>query len=1346
MFFRSITDLRGRMVPEVVNTLSKSVADEREVLTVDVKKQVEWIEKELSSMQGLLEHLQQQRYNNQEQALNDWEEKLNTIARDAKDLIETFRMKTVNMRRWGFLYWKDKYKVRKEVLQIRARLIDISQTGINLNTGDVRIPVETTPPGEDASSSAISGVVVTAIQKLDHILSQTQVTGDEVIEMVEQVKGELSYLQNIGYNLKLINERENLWLKEVKKVCNDTERIAQNFIVTKERWSKIDKLEKLLFRGNNYASEEEFKKKMTYIRTQIGDAFRRNLTYEVGEQLDKHTTPITTPLPELSPESLLRSVLFSNVVFPMELLVKLWWYVDKNLESVQRDLDLMLAFLRDTAAESEQGLNLNERQRVWLCQLKLMAQNAHSLVDAYAKAGFLWGFVRRFQYAKGINYMLKEILSISQKKNIYGVANILGTQQELARATTSSPSIQENLVEPRPVPATASYLHLTGLKGKVQSMREEVELMDALAWDVQNMGGELDRRSRIWVDQMKGIATEARSIIDEYDTKLKHKSLVPMIFDKNLTWHFLHDKIDNIRKKIDDTWRRRKTYDLVHIQSRAVSSATVQILHGRTQPRVFVAAEKESCILGFDEDAQVLIAQLLSGEKRHCITWIVGIGGTGKTTLANMIWEDKAVVDHFDCQIWVSVPSTSSSNSNYTAQQLLEEIAKESAKQTEGTLSSDLVLEALAHKRYLIVVDGIEETNSEVYLLNTVKEAIPDMLTSSRLLLTTRNTNVAQHTAGTITFVHPLQLLDDESSWLLFRRHLKMDTIPRELETVGKKFVAKCGGLPSQIVKMSDLLSHEEDTTRTREEWLCVFKQIQDQIQSWSEAPINTDLPLYLRRCLSYFILFPDEFEIPVRRLVILWVAENLAHHSEEDDVPPELVAERYLTELIDRNMVQVAARKRNGKVKTCRLPNALRQLWLTDSGSLQGRRTTTDMNADPRNSIIHRVADHLNSEDVWHDHIHGNTSLKSSSLGTYYKDVLSFMSFDSQEGSKPGQQIGNFLKGCISSDCFLLLRVLDLERVYKPKLPKRIARLTRLRYLGLRWTYLESLPSSISNLLKLQTLDLKHTYIHTLPTSIWKMELRHLFLSETYRTRFPPQPKDNSLSDLQTLSGLFVDEETSVQGGLDNLVNIKKLGLACQSMSLQEGAMKKQLEAVADWITKLEHLQSLRLKSRDEQGKPWVLHLNSFVNHTNLTDIYLLGSLNSSNVLSQFPLSLIELTLSHSKLKEDPMTPLKDFPNLQTLCLLAESYVGTTMVCESQSFPQLRVLKLWVLEQLDEWIIEPGALPCLRQLEVRSCPRLKMLPDGLKHVNTLLELKLTNMPKEINAGMHNIPPNCQIV
>ncbi|RDX63427.1 Disease resistance protein RPP8, partial [Mucuna pruriens] len=446
--------------------------------------------------------------------------------------------------------------------------------------------------------------------------------------------------------------------------------------------------------------------------------------------------------------------------------------------------------------------------------------------------------------------------------------------------------------------------------------------------------------------------------------------------------------------------------------------------------------------------------------------------------------------------------------------------------------------------------------------------------------------------------------------------------------------------------------------------------------------------------------------------------------------------------------MLQIAKRKPNGKVKTYRFPNGMREALLltkaNESRIYQVRTSTLLKTVHPRILSITRVADRLDEKDIWHKHIHGQDY---TSLRTYYLGVLSFLSFDTREGSKPGQDISNFLNLCISSNCLLLLRVLDLEGVYKPKLPKNIARLTRLRYLGLRWTYLESLPSSISTLLKLQTLDLKHTYIHTLTSSIWNMQLRHLFLSETHPTRntFPPEPLGigigSSLSDLQTLWGLFVDQETLVKGGLDKLVNIRKLGIACQSKSLQQEAMESQLNAVADWIAKLEYLQSLKLKSRDEAGRAWNIRLKSLKNHINLTDLYLLGCLSGSSILSQFPPSLVELTLSHSKLEEDPMQILKDLPNLQSLSLLAESYVGKILVCNSESFPQLNVLKVWKLKQLEKWNIEVEALPSLRQLEIRSCPNMKKLPDGLRHVYSLLELKLANMPTEINTYKHNIPP-----
>ncbi|CAI8593698.1 unnamed protein product [Vicia faba] len=533
--------------------------------------------------------------------------------------------------------------------------------------------------------------------------------------------------------------------------------------------------------------------------------------------------------------------------------------------------------------------------------------------------------------------------------------------------------------------ASSSYQPVMGLKMKVQLIRGEKELMDALLLDANGMG-ELDGRSRIWVEQLRGISLEAQFVLNKYDAKLNHKPILIYIC-KYWTRHVVSKKIDGIRNKIEDASRRRKAYGLVQIQSRVVSK--IQKLRARMQP--YLAAKKSS-VVGFDDDTQVLMTELLSYEKCRCITWIVGVGGTGKTTLANLMFEDNIVVAHFQRRVWVSLPS------NCTTNQFVAKIGKETAKKItveEENMPTDYVLTTLAHSKYLIVVDGLKET-SKVYL-DTLNRVIPDMLTGSRVLFTTRNATVAKHAA--------------------------------ELIKVGKEIVMKCGGLPSQILKISDFLSHKDVT---HEEWLSVLggQQLnENQIQCWSETldTINTNLPYYLRRCLFYFVLFPAEFGIPVRRLVVLWVAESLIHQAEDDEVPPELVAERYLTELIDRSMVQVAKRKRNGKVKTCRLPSALR--------------------ADPKRFIIRRVADHLDKNDIWNDHIHGDNA-DSTSFQSYYKDVLSFHSFDSQEGIKPGKQVGNFLKGCISSDCFLLLLVLDLERVYKPNLPKRISRLTRLSYM----------------------------------------------------------------------------------------------------------------------------------------------------------------------------------------------------------------------------------------------------------------------------------------------------------
>nr|POE45919.1 putative disease resistance protein [Quercus suber] len=310
-----------------------------------------------------------------------------------------------------------------------------------------------------------------------------------------------------------------------------------------------------------------------------------------------------------------------------------------------------------------------------------------------------------------------------------------------------------------------------------------------------------------------------------------------------------------------------------------------------------------------------------------------------------------------------------------------------------------------------------------------------------------------------------------------------------------------------------------------------------------------------------------------------------------------------------------------------------------------------------------------------------------------------------------------------------LMLLVLDLEPVFGPQLPKNIEKLVDLRYLVLRWTYLETIPSSIGKLRSLQILDAKHTYVRTLPSSIWKLrKLQHLYLSQSHRSKFVCQQSGSSLKNLQTLWGLFRDDDSDVKNGLNKLLGLRKLALAF------ELNFPKQ-KALAEWVAKLKKLEYLRLRSVDQMGEPQDLYLEPLIGLENLCRLYLFGSLEKLSIMPEFPQSLSDLTLSSSRLQSDPMPNLEKLPNLRLLCFYSDSYMGKHMVCRSGGFPQLLVLKCWKLGESEEWDVQEQAMKNLRELELRSCKNLKV-PSGIRYLNTLRELKLTNMPDKFTTAI----------
>jgi hypothetical protein len=535
-----------------------------------------------------------------------------------------------------------------------------------------------------------------------------------------------------------------------------------------------------------------------------------------------------------------------------------------------------------------------------------------------------------------------------------------------------------------------------------------------------------------------------------------------------------------------------------------------------------------------------------------------------------------------------------------------------------------------------------------------------------------------------------------------------------EKSKLKKKIIRRCKGLPLAIAVLGGFLSTK---SASYEEWLKVLEHPSwhlagNKVQFSQVLALSyNDLPFHLRPCLLYFGLFPKGYEIPVRRLQRLWLAEGFVKQSPA--MTPEDMVERYVEELLSRQMIQITKRRKDGRAKRCCMRGELHDIILSkvkDIGFFHIHGNTSDHETDASSKpAVRRFAEHV--------HIKEYPCTESLNI----QHLRSYLSFNIQRRDTPAKEIGNFLHEVIRQRGFGLLRVLDLEGVYKPKLPENLGKLYHLRYLGLRWTFLDTLPRSVGKLPYLETLDVKHTYMSSLPKSIWKMKhLRHLCLNEIHLD-MSVQKHHHSLTQLQTLWGLFVDKRSPVKNGLNGIINLRKLGLTYYLDSAQE---------LNEWIARLASLQSLRLRSKDGNGQPSKLELKPLSSLENLTDLYLLGNLQKLPERYEFPPRLTVLTLSVSKLEKDPMPILAQLPSLSILRLLANSYTGKEMECPSEGFIALRILKLWMLEKLEKWTVEEGAMQNLRDLEIRSCHKLKELPDKLLNLSNIQEIILTDMPE----------------
>ncbi|XP_050285228.1 probable disease resistance protein RF45 [Quercus robur] len=819
---------------------------------------------------------------------------------------------------------------------------------------------------------------------------------------------------------------------------------------------------------------------------------------------------------------------------------------------------------------------------------------------------------------------------------------------------------------------------------------DQLEMISTGLRDAEKIPNDLDINNLSWIEFLK-VLQDLEDSTDNFtgEIELQRRNISLKIISPLICLRPQQDRTGLISEKLNlfTTSAKKVFTELENLGP--TTGTTSSPLHPIQTRNLDYPVPDDSDFVGLNDKVDEVV-KLLCDEETHAIA-VTGKTGSGKTFLTKTVYNATEVKRHFDGRAWVNFSEDFESREFLI--DILTQLTWDWEFLDENLSYEELKLKLLnfsSNKRCLIVVDDfptLEYFNRLFDVCGLSSKGIWLMLIGFM-----QDEELALLEVGAC-FCHliRLQSLTDEESWTLFCKKARI--AEEEATDLKENILRKCGGSPREILIMEGLLS---TTKRPR--------VIELKIQKGILNLCYHDLSSQMKVCFLYFGLFPRAFEIPVRRLFHLWVAEGLVI-----TLPAEKnmdVAEECLKLLIRRNLIEVTKVRLDGSPKTCRMPTTIWDVFSATAVALGYSHVRNDMNLPMSN--IRRVTDY------------------TTGIYPHYYDYMQYLRSYVSFNSRTLESFSKFHDALVNSRGFGLLVVLDLENVHKPAmLSVTLGKLLHLKHLGLRRTFLDSLPRSVGDLPFLETLDVKHTNMTTLPSSIWKAKnLQHLYLNENNFDISFKKAYIRSEIILQTLSGLFVGNKSVVKSYSYTILGLRKLRLTFYS---------KLAEGIADWISKLKDLQSLKLRSIEEFNRPSTLKLGSLQTHDNLLELYLVGLLTVSNgvtIESLFPPNLKILTLSVSKLEEDPMPILGKLRHLNCLRLFRDSYVGNNMICHAGEFPQLRVLKLWMLENLKTWTMMEGTMPHLRELEIRLCSNLEQA-EGLPSMNTLKDVSLINMPDQ---------------
>ncbi|KAF7851344.1 hypothetical protein BT93_L4119 [Corymbia citriodora subsp. variegata] len=755
-------------------------------------------------------------------------------------------------------------------------------------------------------------------------------------------------------------------------------------------------------------------------------------------------------------------------------------------------------------------------------------------------------------------------------------------------------SILGPLVEKLTSSAVEEIQLVCGVKDDREKLKSTLEFIQTVLADAEQKQIK-DEAVRLWLSKLKTFCYDAEDVLDEFEAralwrraqstghftlKRKVRSMSSWL-SKFILQFKMAREMKELRQRLEGINKERAQFNLStpHYEKTIVP---------QRETHSFVPA---SNVIGRNKEKESIIELLRKSDDARdeiiAVLPIIGMGGTGKTTLAKFVYNDKRINEHFENnQVWVSMPL------EFRIEEIIRDIVKSLSGEAKNPLSGvskfdKCSLDELQNhlrnlvecRRYLFVMDDVWTMRREDWL--ELRDLLGGLSKGSKVIMTSRDQAIAD-IMGTVPSFN-LANLSQEDSLTLFVKyafHHGQEKNHPDLIEIGKKIVSKCGGNPMAVKSLGSLLYSKDN----RRDWEHVRDSEIWQLKTdiLSSLRISYDLmPSHLKRCFAYCSIFPKIYEFCNLDLIQLWISNGFIQSSGNNEELEE-IGRQYLEELISRSFFDVVTDLHPYLSFTMHDLIYELAIWVAQTESSNINVWTQDI------SLRTLHISFPDSSDVPKDQLWGCLS-KLSRVRTIVCKVL---------GSSDSEDF--FLETCISR--FKRLRVLWLEDSSFDLLPSSIGGLKHLRFLNLHGNQkIKKLPKSVYELRNLQSLDLGGCEeLEELPANIKNMISLRAFGITTKQQHFPK----SGIGCLTSLRLLIISKCKYLEALFDDiqsLTSLRKLFIiACPKLaSLPEGI--KNTKALEDlWITECE---SLRLPEEEGwlEGSASTLQMISIADCPNL-------------------------------------------------------------------------------------------------------------------------------------------------